>query len=123
MSHVHRGAHETLIEREVDRLARGHWLRPDAALDALTDDARAWLGDRLDELLAVLAPWAGGDALPTALALRVTRSMHEAERIWRDASELSSGHTRSSRRRRHTVSCGEWVLCKHEQSRARDMPG
>ncbi len=84
---AHLGAREAPIQRELDRLRRARWLRPDAELESLDDDARTWLSDRFDELLAALTPWAGDRALPSTIPLRVTRSMHEAERLWREAWE------------------------------------
>lgn len=81
------GPREALVRRELDRIGQGRWLQPDALLDDLGGEGRAWLSDRLDELLAALTPWCGDDALPDALSLRVTRSMHEAERSWREAWE------------------------------------
>jgi hypothetical protein len=79
------GGHHDALVREVRRIKRGRWLQPDVLLDDLGEDARGWLSDRLDEVLAALTPWSEGDSLPTALGLRVTRSMHEAEQAWREA--------------------------------------
>lgn len=76
-----------LVRGEMERLSRGRWLQPDATVEALGADTLTWLGDRFDELLAALAPWSDGEPLPTSLALRTTRSMHEAERIWRESWE------------------------------------
>ncbi len=87
MSSVDLGHREAVIRRELERLGRGRWLEPDASLESLDEPARAWLSDRLDELLAALTPWSEGDELPSVLALRTTRSMHEAERTWHEAWE------------------------------------
>ncbi len=84
MSGKHHG-HSDALASEIERIERGRWLQPDVQMDDLGDHARGWLSDRLDEVLAALTPWSEGDPLPTALGLRVTRSMHEAERVWREA--------------------------------------
>lgn len=81
------GPHDAAVRRELDRLKNVCWLRPDAALGGLEPSAVVWLGDRMDELLAALAPWAEGEPLPVSVALELTRSMHEAERRWHNAWE------------------------------------
>lgn len=116
------------MHRELARLAGIRWLFPDAAMAALADDARTWLHERFDELLAVLTPWAEGAPLPDALALSATRSMHEAERCWHDAwrggdegtspvlralvrAEASIGQTHS-KRLRHAVAATHVELAR-----------
>lgn len=89
MSTARFGENEQCLRRELARFNEARWLAPDAAFAALDEEATVWIRDRLDELLAALTPW-GGDALPSAMTLHTTRSMHEAERRWRSAWEASS---------------------------------
>lgn len=92
------GEHERCLRRELSRFHEAHWLAPDASLAALDEDAMVWMRDRLDEVLAAITPW-GDDALPSALTLHVTRSMHDAERRWRAAWEdLSAAKTSATLR-------------------------
>lgn len=96
MSSKHLGEHEAVFVRELQRISAGRWLQPDASLAALDDDARVWIADRLDELLAALTPWSADDPLPSSLGVETTRSMHEAERRWRAAWERDEAVTQGA---------------------------
>jgi hypothetical protein len=50
------------VDALVERAGRLRWLAPDAALDALGPEAKAWARDRADEHIAALAPFPMGGA-------------------------------------------------------------
>ncbi len=57
-------------------------LEPDSGMDALDEEAHAWLRERADECTAALGPFAHEVELPS-LAVRTVRTMAEAVRAWR----------------------------------------
>lgn len=71
------------VDALVLRAERMRWLAPDAAMDALGEEARAWVHDRADEHLAALAPFAEGAAFEARVSF--TRELAEAARRWDDA--------------------------------------
>jgi len=73
----HRAYH---AERE--RLAGCRWLEPDASFEAMGDDARRWLEDRVEELRAALLPYVDAPDALDGLTARVERSADAAVQAW-----------------------------------------
>lgn len=68
------------VDALVERAARLRWLAPDAALDALGPEAKAWARDRADEHIAALAPFLDGAVV--APRARFTRELADANARW-----------------------------------------
>ncbi|MFO0603414.1 MAG: hypothetical protein U0324_09585 [Polyangiales bacterium] len=64
------------------RLAACRWLEPDASFEAMGDDARGWLDDRVEELRAALLPYVDTPEALDGLTARVERSAGAAVEAW-----------------------------------------
>lgn len=71
------------LDDHARRVREARWLQPDAAMEALGDEALTWIRDRVDEHLAALSPFA--DDVIFDAHVTTTRDADEAAERWQSA--------------------------------------
>ena len=73
----------TALDAHLRRVREARWLQPDAAMEALGEEAVAWIHGRVDEHLAALSPFAEGVVFDAHVT--TTRDADEAAARWQNA--------------------------------------
>ncbi len=73
------------LDALLDRFRLVRWLEPDPELGVVSPEARRWLEDRADELLASLEPYVYAHLAPSTLSVEVERDGAAAFSRWTDA--------------------------------------